>query len=454
MTDQPMFSIVIPTRNRADTLVHTLRTCLDQQFDDYEIIVADNFSSPETREVIDAAGSSKVHYMRSDRPLAMSANWELAVAQARGEYITVVGDDDGLMPFALRELARLAETEGRPQAIHWDRAIYTWPGIALDHTANSLQLPMSRSLRVRVGREQLRRVSDYALPLGALPMIYNAIIHRDLIARHRRIVGRVFPSIYPDIYSGMAFAFLAGTYLSLGVPMHIAGLSRKSNGVATIFAREPNPISEEFFRLQREAGLRHHHTVPDATLKPVHGDDSFQIAKDLLFPDDSELALDRKRMVERYMAAIPDTDPAARAETHQKIRATLADRPDLVEWFDNMPKNQPAYVLPPLKPGRLGLHGDVLILDTSRFGIQDISGAVGLAADLLGVGEEAIKYDQPKGGGGRSERARAGAAVQPGPRARTGGEHRASAKKAKGERRRKGVMRRLLALLRGGGRRR
>ena len=29
----------------------------------------------------------------------MSANWERAVAETRGEYVTVLGDDDGLMPY-------------------------------------------------------------------------------------------------------------------------------------------------------------------------------------------------------------------------------------------------------------------------------------------------------------------------------------------------------------------
>ena len=40
------FSVVIPTRERAETLQHCLRTCLVQNFDDYEVVVSDNGSSP------------------------------------------------------------------------------------------------------------------------------------------------------------------------------------------------------------------------------------------------------------------------------------------------------------------------------------------------------------------------------------------------------------------------
>ena len=38
-TKNPFFSIVIPTRNRADTLKYTIKTILNQDFQDYEIII-------------------------------------------------------------------------------------------------------------------------------------------------------------------------------------------------------------------------------------------------------------------------------------------------------------------------------------------------------------------------------------------------------------------------------
>src|SRR4051794_27043114 len=95
------FSVVIPTPERADTPPFALRTCLDQKFDDYEVIVSDNHSSPATRAVVDEVAHPKVRYVRTPEPMAMSANWEFAVSHARGEYVTVLGDDDALLPHAL-----------------------------------------------------------------------------------------------------------------------------------------------------------------------------------------------------------------------------------------------------------------------------------------------------------------------------------------------------------------
>ena len=75
------FSVVIPTRERADTLRFALQTCLDQTFDDYEVIVSDNCSSPATKAAVDELASPKVRYVRTPEPVAMSRNWEFGVAQ-------------------------------------------------------------------------------------------------------------------------------------------------------------------------------------------------------------------------------------------------------------------------------------------------------------------------------------------------------------------------------------
>src|SRR5262249_57858095 len=103
----PRFSVVIPTREGAHTLKYTLQTCLVQDFDNYEIVVCDNHGSPATRELIDALASPRIKYIRSDRPLSMSSNWELAVSRATGEYVTVLGGVNGLLPHVLPTPDRL-----------------------------------------------------------------------------------------------------------------------------------------------------------------------------------------------------------------------------------------------------------------------------------------------------------------------------------------------------------
>ena len=78
------FSIVIPTRDRPRTLEFAIRTCLAQQFDDYEIVVGDNCGSPVVREVVERFGSPRIKYVRSDTPLASVVNVRSGASHAGG----------------------------------------------------------------------------------------------------------------------------------------------------------------------------------------------------------------------------------------------------------------------------------------------------------------------------------------------------------------------------------
>ncbi|WP_019877479.1 glycosyltransferase family 2 protein [Sporichthya polymorpha] len=393
-SSRPLFSVVIPTRERAETLRSTLQTCLAQDFDDYEIVVCDNHSSPATREVVDQADSPRIRYLRTDRPLAMSANWEYALSETRGDYLTVVGDDDGLMPYALRELAILIERYSRPSAVTWRRGIYTWPTMAVPEDANYLHIPLGRTLREISGKEAIADVIAFRTGADLLPMIYSAVVRRDLVEDLRERVGRVFPTIYPDVYSGFALAWLSGTYLSSGVPMGIAGLGGQSNGVATLRVSGDNAIADEFASLNAEFDIVAHPRVPDLRLGPVHVVDSFEWARQCVFPE-TDLDYDRRSMVCRYLESMTELDPAVRKQQREVIRATLQDDAELLSWFDREAPDPPPRVLPRLKPAVLGPTPNTLAIDAAELGLLDIAGATRVSAAILGVGAGPIVYSTP-----------------------------------------------------------
>ena len=100
----PFFSIIIPTRNRYETLQYAIRTVLSQEFDSFELIISDN-SDPanlhEVKLIREYLDDERVRYCRPASVLSMSDNWEFAVSNANGEFIIVFGDDDGLVSGAL-----------------------------------------------------------------------------------------------------------------------------------------------------------------------------------------------------------------------------------------------------------------------------------------------------------------------------------------------------------------
>ena len=94
---QPIFSIVIPTRDRPNLLRDAIKSALEQEFDDYEIIVSDNSTNSETEKVVSEFQSKKLKYFRTPKPLDMPKSWDFALSKANGKFITFLADDD-LLP--------------------------------------------------------------------------------------------------------------------------------------------------------------------------------------------------------------------------------------------------------------------------------------------------------------------------------------------------------------------
>ncbi len=389
------FSIVIPTRERAETLRYTLRTCLAQQFDGYEIVVCDNCSSAATRETVDSFESAKIKYVRSDRPLAMSENWELAVSHAVAEYVIVIGDDDGLLFHALREVDRLLQVSG-VKALRWERVHYNWPNVPGGETANRLHIPLVRENRILQGRKVIPRIVNHRMNYTMLPMLYNSAIHQDLITLLRKRTGRVFGASNPDIYSGFAFAYLAQRYASVGYPMSINAGSAKSTGHATMGTNGSSPIAREFRLLSAKAGLGLLPQIPDIPHTLAMIADSFQRAKDALFPDDSNLRLDRKRLVSNCVQALRlelDSEEEWRRSL-QAIHDSLTDDIDLQRWFDSEFSDRASlFQSRAQRPAwKKGFDGRDLRLNAADFGVADVFGAAELCENILGYTVNEVEW--------------------------------------------------------------
>jgi len=104
----PLFSICIPTRNRAGIIQKALETCLQQTYQNLEIVVVDNASEDNTREVVSsyAHKDSRIRYFRNDRNLGVIRNILKAFESANGEYVQYLADDNELAENYVEEKIR------------------------------------------------------------------------------------------------------------------------------------------------------------------------------------------------------------------------------------------------------------------------------------------------------------------------------------------------------------
>jgi glycosyltransferase involved in cell wall biosynthesis len=107
----PVFSVVIPTHNRAGIVGRALRSVAAQTFHDYEVIVVDDGSTDSTPAFLETVRGPRCRVLRNDRSLGVSAARNRGVDAATGEWISFLDDDDEMRPEALSVLhARLTST--------------------------------------------------------------------------------------------------------------------------------------------------------------------------------------------------------------------------------------------------------------------------------------------------------------------------------------------------------
>ena len=93
----PNITLVIAVYNKPEVLRLVLAACARQSFPDFEIIVADDGSGPEVREVIDAARpllpQSILHMWHADRGWRKNLMLNNAVRSSRGRHIVFIDGD-------------------------------------------------------------------------------------------------------------------------------------------------------------------------------------------------------------------------------------------------------------------------------------------------------------------------------------------------------------------------
>lgn len=94
--NNPFFSIIIPTYNREGFIIKTIRSVLDQIFTDFEVIVVDDGSTDNTREVVERIIDKRLHYYFKENGERGAAR-NYGIKKSKGKYITFLDSDDLLL---------------------------------------------------------------------------------------------------------------------------------------------------------------------------------------------------------------------------------------------------------------------------------------------------------------------------------------------------------------------
>lgn len=106
MENKPNISIIIPTYNRAATIGKTIDTFIAQTYKDWEMIVVDDHSKDNTKEVIEEyhKRDARINYMLNERKKGAQGARNTGIEHAQADWIVLFDSDDYVYPEFLEKL--------------------------------------------------------------------------------------------------------------------------------------------------------------------------------------------------------------------------------------------------------------------------------------------------------------------------------------------------------------
>ena len=106
----PKVSIIVPIYNAQKTLRRCIDSILNQDYTDFQLLLIDDGSKDDSGRICDeyASEDERVHVIHKENS-GVSDSRNLALNEAKGEYLQFLDSDDWITPNATRLLVESAE---------------------------------------------------------------------------------------------------------------------------------------------------------------------------------------------------------------------------------------------------------------------------------------------------------------------------------------------------------
>ncbi len=122
----PFFTLVLPCYNRSDELfIRMLDSILKQEFTDFELLIIDNASDKiDIPTILKDYKDDRIQYYRQSQLVRMGENWGTGVRKAKGQWVSIVHDDDYMYPTHLLENYNLIMANPDSVFVHTTPEVY------------------------------------------------------------------------------------------------------------------------------------------------------------------------------------------------------------------------------------------------------------------------------------------------------------------------------------------
>lgn len=199
LKNKTKISICIPTFNRCDLLEKTLKSAIFQTQKPYEIIVVDNHSTDNTREIVEKYKKYKVKYFCNRKNLGIVGNWNKCIDYATGNYISILHSDDLISSNWYEVWDKIISKN--PDV---DAFFSAWAFIDLNGNTTSIYIPFTKNRKFKKGKV----IKEFYKKNVLSPAFSgDLILKKELYSKEK--IGKFTDKLQTEADIGMYFPLMA-----------------------------------------------------------------------------------------------------------------------------------------------------------------------------------------------------------------------------------------------------
>jgi len=250
MTNEILLSILIPTRNREKYAIQVIKHILEFNNNNFQLVIQDNSDSKNLEILLDEYEcDSRLNYFYCGNILSFVDNFNLGISNCKGQYLTIIGDDDGINGeiFDITYWASLNKIDAISPSLS---SIYFWPKsgvnrekdngrLTIDHLSSNMSFRDTKKELIKFLNNGCHNYLNYNLGKA-----YHGVIKKSVLEKIKIKTGRYVGGLSPDIYLSIAISLIIDKVLIIDYPLTISGICKKSGSSDSATGRHTGSLNK------------------------------------------------------------------------------------------------------------------------------------------------------------------------------------------------------------------
>lgn len=228
----PLLSVLIATRNRIPYCINVIETILGFEYQNFELIIQDNSDTLDLKEYLKKnINDKRLVYKYTPPPFSSIDNFNAVIELSRGEYLCLIGDDDGINPeiFKIVEWASKNDVDAILPGLN---VMYRWPDACkvLKGYENAGGEISISAISGRISVHDTSKALKNLMKNGGqnyltlhFPKLYHGIVKKNCMDKIKEQTGHYVGGLSPDIYVAVALTSFIKKILEIDYPITIPG---------------------------------------------------------------------------------------------------------------------------------------------------------------------------------------------------------------------------------------